>query len=137
MGTLTLERDTAPHSPARRGHADRLAPGRPSPRDFQILSRVDPTIARLGTPRARALRQEDPFSIRANPPRGGDAKPRARREPDSRVTEGGVAVTPREHGGLPQEGDHRVLDSAGRRQMPGARPSPRRSSPRRSPEWSR
>src|SRR2546426_12640118 len=56
--------------------------------------------------------QEDPFSIRANPSRGGHAKPRVRREPDSRATEGRVTISP------PQEwssfkGDHAHARPAG------------------------
>src|SRR5437867_5254177 len=62
-----------------------------------------------GTSSAANEPQRRPLPKTANPSRDGDAKPRVRVDPDSRVTEGGVAFTPREHGGLPQEGDHMIL----------------------------
>src|SRR5439155_16382907 len=79
--------------------------------------------------------QEDPFSIRANPSRGGHAKPRVRREPDSRATEGRVTISP------PQEWSSFKGDHAHARPAvvpwprPGAGWNPRRdtSSRRRVP----
>src|SRR2546425_11968283 len=56
----------------------------------------------LGTPYGRSPYRNTP-SKKGKPRReAGTQSHGSGREPDSRATEGGVVVTPREHGGLPQ-----------------------------------
>jgi hypothetical protein len=58
---------------------------------------------------SNAFSRKTSFSTRANPPRGRDAKSRVRLEPDSRTTEGGWAVVPRELW-VSSQGDHYARD---------------------------
>src|SRR2546428_6386930 len=58
---------------------------------------------------------ERPLSEQANPPRGGDAKPRVRDQPDSRAAEEGVMFfASTGTGGLPHKGDRHVFGSSQR-----------------------
>src|SRR5205823_4624225 len=80
---------------------------------------------RTGTPYARVFRQGRPFPTKANPSRGGGAKPRVRQVPDGRATEEG-AVVPGDTLVFREKGDHHVFRNWFARSPP-PRPAPRRT----------